>query len=174
MFNNDVPIRARIGLIIPSSNRTTEPEFHRHCPPGVAPHVTRLRLTQPQMRPPLEMLPEIRDAAVMLADAKCDIIVFHCTGSSMESGIAAERRVVDAITETTGRPATSTAAALLEAFDALSARRLVLVSPYQQQVNDAEIAFLREAGIEVLRDRALGLAGSDAFCSAPAGLFEQA
>ncbi|MEK7216891.1 MAG: arylmalonate decarboxylase, partial [Chloroflexota bacterium] len=35
-------------------------------------------------------------------------------------------------------------------------------------------AFLKEAGIEVLRARALGLAGSDAFCSAPAGLFEQA
>ncbi len=174
MFDDDVPVRARIGLIIPSSNRMTEPQFHRHCPPGVSPHVTRLRLTQPHMRPPLEMLPEIRDAAVMLAHAKCDIIVFHCTGSSMESGLAAERQVVDFIAQTTGRPAASTATALLEAFQALHAARIVLVSPYQQQINDVEIAFLREAGVQVLGDRALSLPGSDAFCSAPAELFLQA
>lgn len=163
--------RARIGLIIPSSNRLSEPQFHQYCPPGVVPHVTRLRITQPRMRPPLEMLDEIRDAATMLADAKCDIIVFHCTGSSMESGVDADREVVDVIRKTTGRAATSTASALLEAFRALEARRLVLVSPYQQ--NTAEIAYLREAGLEVLHDRALALAGSDGLCSAPADLFLQ-
>ena len=81
-------VRARIGLIIPSSNRLTEPQFHRYCPPGVEPHVTRLRLTQPHGRPPLKMLPEIRQAAQFLADARCDIIVFHCTGSSMEEGLS--------------------------------------------------------------------------------------
>ncbi|HEY8684773.1 MAG TPA: hypothetical protein VIO57_04120 [Chloroflexota bacterium] len=166
--------RARIGLIIPSSNRLTEPQFHQYCPPGVVPHVTRLRITQPHMRPALEMLDEIRDAAIMLADAKCDIIVFHCTGSSMESGLDAEREVVDVIRRTTGRAACSTASALLEAFRALEARRLVLVTPYRQEVNDGEIAFLREAGLEVLRDRALALSGSDGLCSAPADLFLQA
>ena len=34
-----------IGLIIPSSNRLTEPQFHRYAPPGVGIHVTRLRMT---------------------------------------------------------------------------------------------------------------------------------
>ena len=37
---------ARIGLIIPSSNRMVEGEMVRHLPPGyVAPHVARLRMT---------------------------------------------------------------------------------------------------------------------------------
>lgn len=164
--------RARIGLIIPSSNRLTEPQFHQYCPSGVVPHVTRLRITQPPRRLPLEMLDEIREAATLLAHAKCDITVFHCTGSSMEAGLDAERQVVDAIAQTTGRQATSTASALLEAFRALGARRLVLVSPYRG--NDHEIDFLREAGLEVLHDRALALDGSDGLCSAPAELFLQA
>jgi len=167
-------VRARIGLIIPSSNRLTEPQFHRYCPPGVEPHVTRLRLTQPTARPPLEMLPEIRQAAQFLADATCDIIVFHCTGSSMEQGVAAEREVVRAIEEATGRQATSTASALLAAFGALGARRLVLISPYRQQTNDHEIAFLAEAGLEVVRDCALSLPGSDGYVAAPASLFLEA
>jgi maleate cis-trans isomerase len=37
--------QARIGLIIPSSNRLTEPQFHRFAPPGFGIHATRLRMT---------------------------------------------------------------------------------------------------------------------------------
>ena len=37
--------RMRLGLIIPSSNRLTEPQFHRYAPTGVDVHVTRLRMT---------------------------------------------------------------------------------------------------------------------------------
>ena len=37
--------QAHIGLIIPSSNRLTEPQFNRYAPPGVDTHVTRLRMT---------------------------------------------------------------------------------------------------------------------------------
>jgi maleate isomerase len=161
--------RARIGLIIPSSNRLTEPQFHRYCPPGVVPHVTRLRITQPPRRLPLEMLDEIREAAILLGHAKCDITVFHCTGSSMEAGLDAERQIVEAIARTTGHKATSTASAVRHALRALEVRRLVLVSPYRG--NDHEIEFLREAGFDVLHDRALALDGSDGLCSAPAELF---
>ena len=36
---------ASIGLIIPSGNRLTEPQFNAYAPPGVGIHVTRLRMT---------------------------------------------------------------------------------------------------------------------------------
>ena len=38
---------ARIGLIIPSSNRMVEQEMARFFPAGVVPHVARLRMTGP-------------------------------------------------------------------------------------------------------------------------------
>jgi maleate isomerase len=164
--------RARIGLIIPSSNRLTEPQFHQYCPPGVVPHVTRLRITQPPRRLPLEMLDEIRDATTLLAHAKCDITVFHCTGSSMEDGLDAERQIVAQIAQVSGRKATSTASAVLAALRALEVRKLVMVSPYRG--NDHEIDFLQAAGFDVLHDRALALDGSDGLCSAQADLFLRA
>jgi maleate isomerase len=34
-----------IGLIIPSGNRLTEPQFNQYLPSGVGVHVTRLRMT---------------------------------------------------------------------------------------------------------------------------------
>ncbi|MGA9007635.1 MAG: hypothetical protein WB495_12315 [Xanthobacteraceae bacterium] len=35
--------RARVGLIIPSVNRMTEPQFNRFAPPGLGIHVARGR-----------------------------------------------------------------------------------------------------------------------------------
>ncbi len=159
--------RARIGLIIPSANRLTEPQFQRYAPAGVQPHVTRLRITGAHHAPLPELLPRILAAAAALADAHCDVVVFHCTGSAMGDGRAAERWVVDAIQDATGRRATTTASALLAAFEALGARRLVLLSPYNQATNDHEIAFLAEAGIEVLRDRAMDLSAAEGYDAAP-------
>jgi maleate isomerase len=116
------------------------------------------------------MLDEICEAATLLGHAKCDITVLHCTGSSMEAGLGAEQKVVDAIAEVPGvRRATSTASAVVQALHAVEARRVVMISPYRD--NHHEIAFLREAGFDVILDRALALDGSDGLCSAPAELF---
>jgi maleate isomerase len=37
---------SRIGLLVPSSNTTVEPEFYRALPKDVTLHVARLHLTQ--------------------------------------------------------------------------------------------------------------------------------
>lgn len=158
---------ARIGLIIPSSNRLTEPHFNRYSPADVGIHVTRLGITRPDARPAAEMLDQIVEAASYLADARCDVIVFHCTGSSMEAGLAAERSIVEAIAKGTGTKTISTATAVLEAFRALAVRKVVMVSPYRQDVNDHERAFLAEAGVTTLRDRALDLPRSDGYINEP-------
>ena len=40
-------IRARYGLIIPSSNRMAEPHAWRYTLATIVPHITRLRMTGP-------------------------------------------------------------------------------------------------------------------------------
>ena len=40
--------RARIGFIIPSSNRMVEPQMQRLMPAGVVPHFTRIGMTNGQ------------------------------------------------------------------------------------------------------------------------------
>src|SRR5919197_4942029 len=87
------PVRARIGLIVPSSNRITEPQMRQYAPAGVEVHVTRLRMTGASHVPLADLMPRIIDATAALDDARCDVIVFHCTASSMEAGLSGERRV---------------------------------------------------------------------------------
>ena len=49
----------RIGLIIPSSNQLTEPEYHRYLPDGVLAHFARLRMTGAHKLPLPDLLPRI-------------------------------------------------------------------------------------------------------------------
>jgi maleate isomerase len=164
--------RARIGLIIPTSNRLSEEQFNRYAPAGVHIHTTRLRMTGPNRISPTDLPREIDYAAGLLADAKCDVIVFHCTGSSMEAGLEGEQRIISAMASATGRRATSTASALVDALHAVDAHRLALISPYPS--NEHEVAYLRSAEFEVVRDRAMGLPGSDAFVDTPSSFWVEA
>jgi maleate cis-trans isomerase len=158
---------ARIGLIIPSSNRLTEPQLRHFAPPELGIHVTRLQMTGKWNRPLSALTDDIQRAAGALADAKCDIIVFHCTGHAMEEGPAGDARTRDLIKRATGIEAMSTAAAIAEALGVLKLKRLILLTPYDQDTNDHEIDYLRQIDIAVVHDVALNLPGSDQYLAQP-------
>jgi maleate isomerase len=158
---------ARVGLIIPSSNRLTEPQLRHFAPPELGIHVTRLQMTGKWNRPLSQLTDDIARASSALADAKVDLIVFHCTGHAMEEGPAGDARTREAIERSTGIEATSTAAAIREAIAVLELKRLILMTPYEQDVNDHEIDYLRQISVVVVHDVALALPGSDAYLAQP-------
>lgn len=155
---------ARYGMIVPSSNRMAEPHACRYTPAGVVPHVTRLRMTGRHRMKLEELLPKVAGAAELLADANCNPVVFHCTANSMADGLAGEKRINETIEAATGKAATTTASATMAALRALDAHRIVLVSPYVRETHEHELEFLDEAGFEIVAERNLALAGSDAYC----------
>lgn len=160
-------MNARVGLIIPSSNRMVEQEMVHAFPEGVQPHITRLRMTGPNRMGHDQLIPRVQEATRALADAKCDIVAFHCTANSMEEGPGGEARILAAVEGAGARHATTTATAIRRALDALGARKIVLVTPYSQAVTDHEAEFLNEAGYDVIYAKGYELAGSDAYCATP-------
>ena len=158
---------ARVGCIIPSSNRMVEQEMIAAFPAGVQPHVTRLRMTGPNRGPLATVLPRIEEATRALTDARCEVVAFHCTANSMEEGRGGEERIQGSMTAAGAPHATTTATAIRRAFDALGARRIVLITPYDQRTTDHEAEFLHESGYQVLHGVGFGLNGSDAYCAAP-------
>ena len=163
--------RARIGFIIPSSNRMVEVHAMRYLPADVTPHFTRIGMTNRHKAPLEELTPRIVHAAELLADSRCDVIVLQCTGTSMSGGVEGEKRVMDAMQRATGAPAISAASSLTAAFSALGARKLVFISETEQAGHDKKKAFLMESGYEILADRAVGLANSDEYCTMPPQLW---
>jgi maleate isomerase len=163
----------RIGLIIPSSNRMVEQEMVRVLPDGVTAHVARLRMTGRFERSIDELLPAVAEAAATLDDAKCDAIAFHCTANSTSEGKAGEEHLLATMRAAASGAVTTTATAIREALDVLSARSMALVTPYDRAVTEHEAGFFSEAGYRVAATTALDLAGSDAYCGAPPSLWEE-
>src|SRR5438132_3552622 len=147
--------RARIGMIIPSVNSMTEPQFNHCAPPGLGVHVARARVAGPWKRPLADMAEEIAASARLLSDVAPDLIVFHCTDTSMTQGPQGERRILDIVRDATGIEAVATSRLVLEALQALGLRKLVLLSPYKS--NQAVIDYLQATGFVVLHDVGLGL-----------------
>jgi len=160
-------LSGRIGLIIPSSNRMTEAQFHRYAPAGVGVHIARVQMTGQYKRPIAQLLDDVGRAASSLGDARCDPVVFHCTANAMAEGREGEAALVRRVAEESRAAAISTAQAIVEALNDMGLRRVVLLSPYTQAVNDHEREFLAEHGIEVVRDVALNLGSSDEYLRVP-------
>jgi maleate isomerase len=157
---------ARVGMIIPSSNRMAEQEMVPAFPAGLQAHVTRLRMTGANHLSVDQLLPRIEEATRALVDARCDVVAFHCTANSMEGGKAGEQQILATLACGGAARATTTITAIQRALDALAARRIVLVTPYSEQTTEHEAEFLRSAGYDVLLANGFALAGSDAYCAA--------
>lgn len=160
--------RLRLGMLLPSSNQVAEPELPAMLPEGVSIHTTRLKLRGGGREELLAMTEKVEEGAALVADAGADLIVFHCTAVStfdaqMEIGL--KRRIEAA----TGKPATATSEALVAAFRALGARRIVLVSPYSKAVNEREIAYFAHHQITVLSATGLDLQGGNAYAAVEPG-----
>jgi maleate isomerase len=158
---------ARIGLIIPSSNRMVEQEMVRHVPPRVQAHVMRLRMTGAHHMALEDLIPRVEEATRTLTDARCDVVAFHCTANSTSEGLDGEKRLLDALARAGAPQATTTATAIREGFDALGAKRIVLLTPYSARVTEEETEFLHMAGYEVLAATGFNFKGSDEYCATP-------
>lgn len=153
------PPRARIGLIIPSVNSMSEPQFNHFAPPGLGIHVARARVAGQWKRPLPAMADEIAASAKLLSDVSPDLIVFHCTDTSMTQGPQGEGRILDIVKDATGIEAVATSRLVLEALQTLGLKRLVLLTPYLS--NKAVIDYLVATGHTVVADVALGLTAQE-------------
>lgn len=152
-------LRARLGMMLPSSNSIAETQIAAMLPPGVSLHTTRLQLRSG--REALGMLERLEEATQLLADAEVERLIFHCTAVTMHAPEIPGQitRRVAAITPT---PLTITSEAVIAALRTLGARNIVLVTPYEQATNDREVTFLAHHGVTVLRESGLGLQGGNA------------
>jgi maleate isomerase len=147
----------RVGIILPSVNTVLEDDLRRFLPRTIGAHVARVRLLTTAREDLLRVVEETPKAAALLGDAGVDAIAFACTGGSLIGGAGSSETIVRRITEATDTPATTTTLALFAAFQALGIRTLALCSPFDDSFNDAEAAFLTDAGFPVVSKAGLGI-----------------
>jgi arylmalonate decarboxylase len=143
--------RGRIGLLVPAVNTVVEPEFSRLVPEGVG--VYAERLSQPrstELAGNEDLVRDAERAAWYVSRARVGVVAFACTSASFFEGRAAEQRLQDTIAAACGAAAVTAIGAVVEALEALRVRKLVLATPYIDEANALEEAFLAGRGFRVL------------------------
>lgn len=141
--------RGRIGLMVPTGNSVMEPEFQRMAPEGVTTHANRVELRDVTPDSLRAMEADTVRSARQIAQTRVGVIAFGCTSGSFVGGMGYDARLVGAIEEATGVPATSTTTAVVRALRLVGARRIALATPYTDEVTRLEVAFLEASGFEV-------------------------
>jgi maleate isomerase len=151
----------RLGVLTPSSNTALEPltSALAACIPGCSAHFSRFKVTEIALS--TQALGQFDDsqiltAAELLADAKVDVIGWSGTSSGW-LGFDADRRLVERIRERTGIAATTAVLALNELLALRGVKRLALVTPYTEDVQQKIVDNYRRIGIEVVAERHLGI-----------------
>ena len=170
--------RKLIGMLTPSSNTVLEP-FTAHMLeplfPAVSAHFGRFRVKQIALDDAANSqfsLPPILEAAELLADAHCDVIAWNGTSASW-LGFESDERLCAAIRERTGIPATSAVLSLNRLLASLSVKRLGLVTPYTNDVQQRIIENYRRAGIETVAEAHLGISDNYSFSEVSSEEIEQ-
>jgi maleate isomerase len=149
--------RARIGIIVPSTNTVVESEFWRMAPRGVSIHASRLRITETTPAALKQMAQDTERAAEELATAKVDVILYACTSGSFLEGPEWEGKLKERITGASGTRALTTSGAVITALKEFGVRSVSLATPYIEEVNKLEIAFLQSHGFDVIQSAGLGI-----------------
>ena len=151
----DTPSAAplRVGLMVPSNNTTMEGELLAWLPAGST--VMTVKIPRGPGLLTAETIPAYRDSAIALARQYFrqgfDLIAYGCTAAGFISGPAGDAELSAMLTEATGLPVITTARAMVSALQHDQAKRIAVVTPYQDSVNAQLTAFLRHGGIEVVR-----------------------
>ena len=148
--------RLRAGVLIPSGNSVAEPELRAMLPFGSSMLVTRLPLLGSSRAELIGMMDHLEAASKLLADAKVDVIVFHCTAVSTFAPDLAQG-IRERIERATGITSFTTADAILLALKQLGARRISLLTPYIDEVHAREAAFLEANSFTVDGSANLGI-----------------
>jgi maleate cis-trans isomerase len=140
----------RVGLLVPENNTTMHPELT-----ATLPAQSTCQRVGIQRAPGLLTLPDLGpyvDQAMHLAagfTGQVDVTVYGCTAAGILAGPARDAEIAARLEQVTSVPAVTTAGAMIAWLRAHSARRIALVTPYHDSVNDDLARFLGAASIDV-------------------------
>ena len=152
-----LPRSKRIGLIVPSSNTNAEPDCISLCPTGVTIHSVRSGGYDVEAIPDsTEMRNFVRQSLDQnckdLMDACVDVIAYGCTSATLSEGPEFDSEFCQKLEYMTGRPAVTTAGALVEAVQQIGVTRIAFTSPYVKMLSQEAVDYLEQSGIEVINE----------------------
>ncbi|MGF6931016.1 maleate isomerase [Paraburkholderia sp. UCT70] len=149
--------RAKAGFVLLATEQTIEEDMFTLLPKGMGIHFTRVpnpdSITMESLGNIASSLAD--SAARILPDGSLDVICYGCTSGSLVVG---EKKVFTELSR--GAPnakTTSMVTAVIRGLRAVGAKRIVIGTPYLDEINVMEKEYLENEGFEVLAIHGLQL-----------------
>ena len=139
---------AKIGLITPMSENA-EHAFHIYSPEGVSFASMKINFPGPTVEGLTILTDRLEQTAAMYKGTDYDLVVFGCTSGSCIKGVGWDKECIEQIERASGIPGLTTSTAVLEALEALGAKKVAVITPYPEETNIIEKKFLEDNGFEV-------------------------
>ena len=142
--------RAKIGYVLLATEQTVQDDAMALRPEGVGVHFTRVPIPDSITN---ESLGSVRDALapaaeLLLPDGTLDVIAYASTSGSLVVG---EENVFAELNKgAPGAKATSLITGVIRALKTVGAKRIVVGTPYLDEINARQADYLAKAGFEVL------------------------
>lgn len=150
--------RAKIGFVVLAMEQTVEDDVFRLTPPGVGVHFSRLEMSNKASVDSLrDMAPGIEAAArLILPEDRLDVVCYTCNCGTMVIG---EDRVAASLmrAKPEAKP-TTVMTGVVRALNVLQAKRIVVATPYLDEINSHVLRFLRGHGFDVADLQGLNIA----------------
>jgi maleate isomerase len=137
--------RGRIGLILPADNVLIEPELYALELSGVSFHTLRMTTTDHEA-----MRRQGVELAKSITELGLDAVVYGCAETSFNGGSGVRETLSELIAKECGLPVVTATNAMLAALEAMTVRRIAVLTPYKEESGQAFESTMREAGLVVV------------------------
>ena len=149
--------RARIGHVAPSRGDTLVYEFYRMFPEGFMMLNTTGTVRQLTDGDFEKQLDRIEEAVADLVENNCDSIIFSGSPLFTRLPFGSDRELGNKFTEKFGVPVAAGLTAEVEALKAMNCKKLVVGTPYEEEINQRLKRHLEASGFEVLQIAGYGV-----------------
>lgn len=149
--------RARIGHVAPSRGDTLVYEFYKMFPEGFMMLNTTGTVRQLVDSDFAKQLQRIEEAVQDLVDNNCDSIIFSGSPLFTRLPFGTDREMGQNLTEKFGVPVAAGLTAEVEALKAMKIKKLVVGTPYEDEINQRLKRHLEASGFEVLQIAGYGV-----------------
>jgi maleate isomerase len=149
--------RARIGKVEPSRGDTFVYEFYQMVPKGVIYVGSIIGISQLTKEELNAAYLKYRAAASDLAQVGVDVIVFGGSPLFQLKGFGSDLEMIQEVEKETGIPTLTSVTAEVEAMRFLKMKKIVIATPFKDEVNQRSASWYQKAGFEVLKIKGLGI-----------------
>jgi maleate isomerase len=149
--------RGVFGVLAPSTNTVVEPDFYRMIVPGITAHVGRIHIRNQSLGSDddfegllVQIRQEIEAACDRVLTAEPDYLVMGMSAETFWGGIDGATQFQTHIESYTGKRLATGAEACRRALALYGARRIAVVTPYQEVGDQNVVRYFSEIGHDVV------------------------